>query len=188
MPVLPTIADVWRVTFNWNPAHGCSPRNVLHFYAPGKTDADIVSALNGAWDSAMWDSVQQDWSFNTVDLLALDGSSATISAAVTAQGSLVSGDWIFGQAAVISLQTGQRGSRGRGRIYLGPLPESKLSVGLINNTTALALAWTNFFGDMASAGVFPGVASYTHADFNTLVSHRADSVPGSQRRRTDAVR
>lgn len=188
MPVLPTITDVLRVTLNWNPAHGITPRNVWHFYAPGKTDAQLVTALNAAWSANLWDWVMQDWAFTTIDILHLDGTSATNTYAVTAQGSAVSGDWLPGVSGVLSYRTSQRGSRGRGRSFFGPMPESKVTNGLVNNAVTVLAAHNAFHGALASSGFFFGVASYKHADFNQVTTTRADTITGSSRRRNDQQR
>lgn len=188
MPVLPTIADVFRVTLNWNAAHGFSPRNVCHFQAVTGTEADVVAALEASWDDAMWHAVQQDWAFTSVDVLKLDGVSATQTFPVTAQGSLTSGDWVVGTAAVLSLHTAQRGSRGRGRMFLGPIAEARLIGGRVSPSNDIVVGWGAFIASMISEGVPMGVASYAHADFHPITSHRIDSVPGQQRRRNDAQR
>lgn len=188
MPPLPTITDVFRVTLNWNTAHGIAPRNVLHFFASGATASDIADGFDAHVQSDQFNHVQQDWAFTSIDVLKLDGSSATQTVGVDAVGSLVSGDWIVGTAAVLSLHTAQRGSRGRGRLFLGPLPESRLSNGLIVDPTAIVTAWGTFFSGMSGDGIVPGVASYVHADFHVLTSHRIDLVPGQVRRRNNQQR
>jgi hypothetical protein len=188
MPVLPVIPDVFRVTLNWNPAHGVSPRNVMHFSAPSKTASQFPTDLAAAWQTAQWDWVQQDWAFTSVDILKLDGVSSTVTVPLGAQGSLVSGDWIVGACGVLSIKTAQRGSRGRGRLYLGPLPESKLTAGQINNALPISTAWSTFFANAATHGWIGGVASYVHADFHPLTSIRADIIPGMQRRRNNQQR
>lgn len=188
MPPIPTITDVWRVTLNWGIAHGVAPRNVLHFSAPGLTDADIATALDANFTDEMWACVQQDWAFTTVDLLKLDGTSATRTEAVSAQGSLTSGDWIVGAAGVISARTPQRGSRGRGRVYLGPLAESQLTNGLIPNVSTKLAAWEAFRVAMQGDGVPWVVASYVHADSHAVTSVQMDQIPGMVRRRNDQLR
>jgi hypothetical protein len=136
----------------------------------------------------MWLFIQQDWAFSTVDILPLDGTSATNTRPVTAAGSLTSGDWIFGTAAVLTIKTPQRGSRGRGRVYLGPLAESKLTNGLLVDPSTCVGAWSAFLSDMQSDGFNLGVASYVHADFHVASSLTMSIIPGQIRRRNDQLR
>jgi hypothetical protein len=187
MPPLPTIADTYRVTLNWNPAHGITPRNVLHFRKASSDEADLRDSLNSSFGDLMWEAVQQDWAFTSVDILKLDGSSATQTLAVDAQGSLVSGDAIVEACCVISLRTAQRGSRGRGRVFLGPLPESKQSQGIWTAGTTIGAAWASFADAMFVDSWELVVASYVHADAHRVTSIHNDSVIGLQKRRRDQL-
>lgn len=187
MPPLPTIADTYRVTLNWNAAHGVEPRNVLHFRKASSDEADLAAALEDHFGDAMWEPVQQDWAFTTVDILKLDGTSATQVFPVPAQGSLTSGDGIVEAACIISLRTAQRGSRGRGRIFLGPLAESKQSQGIYTGGTTVGAVWAAFADNMFLDSWELVVASYVHADAHRVSSIHNDSVIGLQKRRRDQL-
>ncbi len=188
MPPLPTIADVYRVTLNWGTAHGITPRNVLHFSAPGLTDADIATAFDANASDDMWKCIQQDWAFTSLDILKLDGTSATTTHAVSAQGSLQSGDWATPVAGVMSLRTPARGSAGRGRVFLGPVAEVQLTSGLLISTAAIGTAWEAFRVGMQAAGTALVVASYVHVTSHPVTNLHMSNIPGVVRRRQDQLR
>ena len=140
----------------------------------------------------MWDYVQEDYSFDNVDVLKLDGVSAAQNFSVTAQGSLVAGDSIPQSAGVLSFRTTQRGSRGRGRIFLGPIAEDNQAQGIVNNTirnTVLA-DWQAFQAALiaASPACDLVVASYVHADAHLVTTIKADQVVGTIKARVDQLR
>jgi hypothetical protein len=152
------------------------------------TDDDIATAFDASTQANQWNCIQQDWAFTSIDLLKLDGTSATSTKAVSAQGSLTSGDWANAVAGVISLKTPQRGARGRGRLFLGPVAESQISLGLLNSVTSISVAWEAFRVAMNAAGASLVVASYQHADQHAVTSLIMHTLPGTMRRRNDQLR
>jgi hypothetical protein len=188
MPALPVISNVFRTVLLWNQAHGLAPRNVLHFRGSPGTGAGLASALDTNFADAMWDLVQQDWAFTAVGITPLDGSTAEAIFPVTAQGSTTNGDWNWQVAAAVSIRTAQRGPRGRGRVYLGPVAESRVSSGIFSTGPATITAWNDFADAMAGDGYDLGVASYVHSDFHPATRIAMDLVPATQRRRADSVR
>jgi len=102
------------------------------------------------------------------------------------------GETIVQGCALVSLHTAQRGSRGRGRVYLGPITEGKQADGTLVAASQIQTldAWAAWQENMLSAtpSIELGVASYTHADFHPVTSIRVDSIIATQRRRLDQLR
>jgi len=185
---LPVISDVFRVTLNWGPAHGLSPRNVLHFEAASGDEVALATTLTDNFTDSMWQPVMQDWAFSSLDIIKLDGVSATVTVPIDPQGSLTSGDWIPNEAVIVSLHTGVRGPKGRGRVYLGPIAESVQNGGLYTSVSSLTTAWSDFANAMSTDGKPWVVASYAHAEAHQVTSLHVPGLVGSQRRRLDALR
>lgn len=185
---LPTISGIMRVSLNWQTAHGIAPVNVLHFGAVSGDETDLRDAFEAAWDDGMIGDVQQDWTITTITVTKLDGSSAGVILPTAAHGSLSGGDFINQACAVVSLYTGQRGSRGRGRVYLGPIAESVLVGGRLNSRATISGSWEAFRVAMAAADFPLVVASYVHADAHPVSHINCSVVAGTQRRRNDQIR
>jgi hypothetical protein len=199
MPPLPVIANTYRFTLPWlDSTHvvGVQPVNVLHFRATSGTVSSISgvveTALN-AHGSLMFDVIYTGLSLQSMEVLPLDGSSATFVAAVSP--SVVgggSGGVVPNCATVVSLHTGQRGSRGRGRVYVGPMGETQIDNGTVVATSQANMlsAWGSFVNDInvASPSVQLVVASYKYADAHDVTNIRIDKVLGTQRRRQNQLR
>lgn len=183
MPPLPVIDDVFRVTFNWGGAHGITPRNVIHVRAPLLDEQGVSTALVSSFNDDMWKCVQQDYAFSSMDILKLDGTSATQTINNAAQGSLTSGDSIPEACGIVSLRTAQRGSRGRGRVFLGPVAESQQAQGVIVSPTTTSIAWEAFRDELVDNDAELVVASYVHADANPVTNIIMEPIIGTQRRR-----
>lgn len=198
MPVLPTIADLYRVTIVWNDVVGVSPRNVLHIHQASGSEAQVAAAFASAYTHAIatdnpWAPMGSDYITNFIEVLKLDGSSATQTEPLGLSiGGSGSGQIIPASAAVMSLHTGQRGARGRGRQYVGPTTEGNSINGTIDTALQLQFVsgWEKFQEGLglASTPASLHVASYVHADSHEVTSFRADRVLGTQRRRQDQLR
>lgn len=198
MPPLPTIADVYRVTIPWSLNDGVAPRNVIHIHQASGSESLVAAAFWDGYQAAIstsnpWAPLSSVFECNALDILKLDGTSATqtISLPGTIGGS-GSGQIIPASAAVMSFHTSQRGARGRGRQYVGPTTESNSTNGLLDSGVATEFvdAW-GFFQSGLVGSATPAtlvVASYVHADAHEVISFRADSVLGTQRRRQDQLR
>jgi hypothetical protein len=86
---------------------------------------------------------------------------------------------------IASFHTGFRGSRGRGRNYVGPLGETDTDNGKISGALATAVLahWNAWFAALVTEGATPVVASYVHADAHTIDAVQIKTHCGSQRRR-----
>lgn len=195
---LPVIADIFRVEFNFLSQMGApGVQNVLNVRCTTSGDpADVADVVDGAMAGLSedpWDCLSEDYVATTILVTPLDGSTAGLvhPLANTPQGG-GTGDKIMQGAGLISLRTTQRGSRGRGRLYIGPITEEKQDSGIIGlaTQTAMTTGWGEVFAAMllATPRVEPGVASYLHADWHELQSLSVDRIIATQRRRLDAIR
>jgi hypothetical protein len=197
MPVLPTITGVHRVTLNWRPLGGINFRNVLHVRGTSLTASQVGTQMDAALSvgqtNGMFEGLSTLLSCVQIDILPLDGTSPTFSKTIsTITGGGGSGEYTPAVAAVVSLKTGQRGSRGRGRFYGGPIPEAGQENGVLNATrvTDMTTGWNAFVAALiaGSPSLHLVVASYKHADAHDVTSIRVDSILGTQRRRQDQLR
>lgn len=202
MPPLPTISQVWRCSLKWNPWGGVRPVNVFHVRCAGGTDADISSAIDHAFQhlvsgvragALIFTAMTSDQVLHDFDLLKLDGSSATTNHTLSANlFGATNGDTIPQACAVSSFHTAQRGARGRGRMYVGPIREATNAGGVLDSASVLNMAngWTGFMADLATATIPVQlvVASYAHADAHDVTTVRTDGIIGTQRRRVDQLR
>jgi len=194
MAPLPVINDVFRVTLNWSQHEGVTPRNVLHFLSNTGDEADLAAALDAQMLNDMWVPMSINQTIDSYAIIKLDGTSATQVIASTAGTHGRADNAIIPQvAAIASLRTSQRGSRGRGRVYIGPCCEDKVGSGIITavgDVAGMQTAWSTFTGGMVTegAGYEFGVASYVHADFNGLNNLTIERTLATQRRRQDQLR
>jgi len=195
MPPLPAIAGVFRVTIDWSVSNGVTPRNVFHVRSPTATVAQIATGLESAFVAGIgqFETVSSLFQFNSVSILPLDGTSATTihTLATTHTGGAGSGEFIPAMAGVLSLRTAQRGSRGRGRMYLGPSPEAIQTNGQLDNTRVgdSVAGWVAFENHLVaeSPSIEMVVASYVHADAHSVTSISMRQIAGTIRHRQDQL-
>lgn len=186
----PVIADTFRCALLWhNPGSVLVPVNVLHVHAPGKTASQVATALQANITQNMFLCNESSWTQDEIDILPLDGATATQQFPGSGKTGAVAGDPIIACSVVVSLKTAQRGARGRGRVYCGPIVEAKQTSGkiLTADATTIVTAWNTFVTAMNTAGCTLVVASYVHADQHAVTSERCDIPLGTQRRRQDRV-
>lgn len=198
MPPLPTIANTYRVTLPWSNNGGIKPINVIHVRKASGTDEQVAEALDAAFNAGhhswMFNVLQDARELTDLEILPLDGSSATMIEGLTTPetGGAGSGELIPQACALVSLHTSTRGPRGRGRVYVGPLLEGDQADGLLNGSRATTMlnGWGEFIANLASGtpSLELVVASYVHATAATVTSVRIDTVIATQRRRLDQLR
>ena len=191
------IADTYRVTLPWQDVGvtvGVKPVNVLHVHNPtaiaSSVATDIATVL-AAHAAAMFDTLYTGLTLPGIVVLPLDGVSSEIEEAVSGSphgGG--SGGVLPAVATVVSLHTAQRGSRGRGRVYVGPMGETQVSNGSVAGASlsTMLAGWGAFQGGLAALGSDFCVASYKHADQHPVSSIRLDTLCGTQRRRQNQLR
>jgi hypothetical protein len=189
---------VLRIALQWvdTGSVGIRPVNVFHVhYVTGTASdaaADVATALATSGDD-MFDMLYTGLECSTMSVLPLDGTSATFDQPI---GTAINGGGAGGVlpqvCAVVSLHTAQRGSRGRGRVYVGPVGETQISNGIINSGSqnTMLTGWGQFHDDLLASptGTELAIASYVHTDAHPVTSIRVDSVAGTQRRRQNQLR
>jgi len=191
---LPVIDHCYRVTFDYNRFDGVKPANVIHVIdpAPTHTEEEIGAAVEAAIQSHWAQALPSGQRLLSLTVLPLDGSSASHVHPVADTGGEQSGDTIPGMAVVISMRTLQRGPRGRGRVYLGPVGESAQTNGIISPSIASTMggAWESFRTHLISQSpsLVLVVASYKHGDTHEVTACTADALGGIQRRRQRQLR
>jgi len=189
MAPLPVIGDTYRVTLNWSQYQGVTPRTVLHILSPSGDEQDVADALGANFTDAMWGFMHSSFTTDTLDIIKLDGSSPTNTYVVSSYGGTTSGDMAPPSAAVVGKHTGQRGPRGRGRSFIGPIVEGGVTNGLIVSPSAYATAWQDFQDALVanSPSMAECVASYVHAVANTVTSYHVRDAAGTLRRRQNQL-
>lgn len=191
---LPVIPDVWRVTLNYRHGLQLIAHNVLHVLAVSDSEAAVASSFNDSVPtSGFLDCLDTSTVLESFDLIPLDGTSTQTSHALdpTENGGHA-GDATVPDAVIVSLYTAQRGTRGRGRVFVPFVGEASQNGGVLVSAHREAMedAWNTFADDLLAspAGLQLGVASYRHADFHALTSLRIQPVVGTQRRRLRQIR
>jgi hypothetical protein len=194
---LPVIADTYRVSIDWETHASVRPVNVFHVRASGATVSDVADSIDASFNPAVngnpfeaMHSGQQAFSFT---VLPLDGASpGFIHSWTNTPAGGGSGEIIPQGAVVVSFHTGQRGPRGRGRMFVGPCRESVVADGVVDNTVQsdTAISFNAWFADMLTQTpvITPVIASYRHRDKHDIDSLRVDRIMGTQRRRSNQLR
>jgi hypothetical protein len=191
MPPLPVIANVYRVAFPFS-GGAAAPTTVINVRSTAATnEAEVGAAIDAArahGSFTPWYPVSSAYSCPAMHITKLDGTSATVVVPLSAPISgAVGGEEILEGAVVVSIRTAQRGARGRGRVFLGPITESVQNGGVVQATpvTNTLAEWNSFFTHLASDDPVcdPGVASYVHADFHVAQSVSVDPKIGIMKRR-----
>lgn len=188
---MPVIAGVFRMTLNWTGPNGHAA-NVLHVRNVAGTPGGANTALDTNATAAMWTLVANTAVVTSVECLPLDGVGSTVVMTPTAARWTGQAATEANQAvsALISLRTGLRGSRHRGRLYLPYIAEGVVTTGFVNggSLTTTQTAWNTFRTAMAASSYPLVVASYAHADANDVSQLIAESPLATQRRRQDRLR
>jgi hypothetical protein len=193
MPGPVVIAEVFEVVFLWNRYQGVAPRNVIHVHQTGGgTPDELATTLESALNDNMFSPMNSSQTFTQVQITPLDGTTAASIHTVTARHGAATGDVIPAAAGLLSLRTAQRGSRGRGRAYVGPVCEDSSGQGLLvaGNQSTMQTGWEAFTSSLIAGtpSCHLVVASKKHSDYSDLVSISAESALATQRRRQDQLR
>src|SRR4051794_36865535 len=72
---LPTIANVCRVSLEWN---GGLTANVFHVRRSSIVAADVADDLDDAMNNDVWGDLSSTWQVSTIKVQKLDGSSGAV--------------------------------------------------------------------------------------------------------------
>lgn len=174
----------------WNSYEGVAPVNVFHVATASEDVTEIGEALVAAAEAAgpMFAPMPEQYYSPTFAVLPLDGETPT---------ALFPTDWVDAcqgdsdmipaSAYVYSFRTAQRGPRGRGRMYIGPISESTQLNGVVTGAApgSMQTAWGEFVTAIGVETIGLVVASYVHEDFHPVLGLTLKTVCGTQRRRQD---
>lgn len=195
MAPLPTIGNCVRVSINWTTQGGVRPINVVHLITDSTNESEIGEALDDAWVAGganVWAIVQETYRIDSYTITLLDGHSAgqVVDCGVTVGGQ-ATGNIVPAVAGVLSFHTPQRGPRGRGRLYMGPVGEGVITDGLLSSSIRNDIigAWDDVVDSLAASPVAAsfGVASYVHAEVNGVTAISMRGPAGTQRRRQNQL-
>jgi hypothetical protein len=193
MPGPIVVPDGFLCTLLWVRGNGIQPRNVLGFTCVGST-SHVGTVIAANLNANMFAIMSSSNCFDTISVLPLDGSSASVPFHVspTICGGSGGGDVVPALAAIVSAKTAFRGPKNRGRVYLGPVPESKNTNGVLDGATITSVqnGWNAFLAGCltASPPVVPAVISRKHLSAEPITSYFAEGTGGTQRRRQDQLR
>ena len=185
MAPLPSIADTWRVAFNWSIDNMI---NVLHIHAASETPAGIFSMVADSVTGNMWTMLPTGQVCQSLSITPLFDMGATFEASTDGtskwHGSQA-GDYLPAVAAVVSLHTAFRGPANRGRAFLGPVAEASVANGILDNgnRTGAEAAWAHFGSELITHDAQHVVASYKHATALTVVNYSIRPAAGTMRPR-----
>lgn len=190
MPPLPVISGVTRTALNYITDAGATATNVIHiFSATSPPDlADLILDSVPTTGSAMWGPMSSNTRLDTLDLLPLDGSTATYNRVVPAEAQYYGqggGAPILAVAALVKVQTPVRGRRTQGRIFIPFVGESVYSSGRIDATPVedCTNGWNEFLANLITGLATVGVASYRNRDFVEATGFQCLDKCATQRRR-----
>jgi len=195
MAPLPVIGNVVRCDLQWGASAGVAPHNTFHIVTNSDDLEEIGLAIGQAFEDASgncWSALHTSFTAITIDLTPLDGTTArqNVNLGTTLQGD-GSGGMTPAVATVLSLRTHQRGPRGRGRLYLGPMSESDFDNGLVGSgvRSTTSSSWPDFNDNLAASSINGSlvVASYIHAEAGAVTSFSVRPQCGTMRRRQDQL-
>ena len=178
MVALPVIDDVYRVLFHWAATGGQTAANVMHFKAPTLSASAVASQIDASVTQNMWSNVLSTATVGYIQVTKLDGSSATYQLATSGtkwQGAAGGTDFVPNVSTVVSLRTGQRGQRHRGRVFLPFQSETNIANGVRTDSLSGGQTdWNTFLNAMATGLAPLHVASYGHSEYvknHTIVTN-----------------
>jgi hypothetical protein len=193
MAALPVIPSVYRVALVWAGPGGLSAANVMHFLNEAGTTGGLHAALLANFTANMWHAIGSSSAITRIDILPLDGISATSSTTEAVAANLhgsATGDILTSDTILVKLTTGLRGRDKRGRVFL-PFPGEVNTVnGALagGEVTTMNTAWATWRSAMLSSGYELVVASYRYAAATPVGSTNVEAALGTQRRRQSRYR
>jgi hypothetical protein len=151
----------------------------------GQDADDLRLALDTRANANMFNMMDANCQANTCDIIPLDGSSAGTTKNLANWHGTGTQDNVPAQAVIVSLKTGLRSRRARGRVYVPFVTEANNANGFIDGTfrAALESGWDNFRAGMATDNFEWVVASYVGSVANTITNVTVSAKLGTQRRR-----
>lgn len=179
------IADTFKIRLLWPTYNGVKPVNVFHLETPSGTVSQIAAAISANLTANMFDPMSQGRVLSLIGITPLDGTTAESLHPVTPVHGNDNSQEMPAVACVLSMRSLRRGSRGRGRLFLGPVCEASLTNGIMVNSNDIAAPWGVFNNALiaSAAAARLVVASYKHLATEQVVSLTQDHAACTQRRR-----
>jgi hypothetical protein len=189
---LPVITNVYRCALHWVNTFAPDPAeaiNVIHVQSGIGDVTDIGNLIASFIDnnsSTALNVLSSVFELQNVQVTPLDGTSGATDCPQSGTFGSTGGDYIPQGSAVVSLKTGGRGPQARGRIYLGPIAESKTQNGQLIDNDVCAGGWEDIRTDFIAGDISLVVASYEHSVARTVTSCSVKPFLRTQRRRAVA--
>ena len=185
---LPVIANTARCTLHWvgDSANPPLAINVIHLEASARTEEEMADSIQSALDAEQVNALaclSSAYVLAQVDVIKLDGSSGTQSFGYSGPAGQAGGDYIPQGCMVVSLKTAGRGPQARGRIYIGPVAESRQANGQLTSGADPTAGWSNVLDALSSDSNPLVVASYVHSTKREVTSLTIHNALRTQRRR-----
>lgn len=190
----PVIEDTYRVTWNFLPHAGITPRVVQHYYSPGSNKLDFGTDFVDSVREGIFGCMHAGFEPLDVDILPLDGVSPTFTKALDPPDPLCEGGGqiLPSSAFLLTLQTEQRGSQGRGRSFIGPCTEETAidGRGAPDTVAYMQGRWVEMLTLMASLDplITLTVASYVHLEQYPVSGVLMSPILATMRRRQNQLR
>lgn len=193
MPALPVIEDVFRCAIRSISAGSGYAYNVINVRATTLTQGQVGAALatlvaNG--DSPWTNAMANVASTQDVTVTPLDGVSSAITYPITGGAGANTSESLVASSLIVSLRTGLRGPRNRGRIYIPFTAETIVDGGYVNATPlgAIRTGMNAWLTELDTAGMQLVVASYKYGTYHLVESAIVEQLLATQRRRQDRLR
>lgn len=180
------IPNVYRVALNWQHTNGQTATNVMHFRRSASTATEVAGIIDANVTAGMWGHTSSGARVTSIDVTPLNGSGATVNQPTSGAkwtGAAGTDPFIPAAACVVSLRTGNRGRRNRGRIFMPFIAEGAFDNGTIANAIATQGVWTTFVAAMNTASCQLCVASYLGSYSSDVTTILVEPRAGTVRRR-----
>jgi len=161
----------------------------MHFNHDWSKPQEVADAIAAHVNTSMWAQTEHNSVIHQLTVTPLDGSSASLvvptDLSTKWQGAGSPAEIVPQVAALIKFTTALRGRSHRGRVFLPWCCETTLADGKLLTSTrdVLNTNWLTFIQGMQTALITPVVASYKLATAAAVMSHQAELVTATQRRR-----
>lgn len=196
MAPLPVIADTVRVTWLFESYLGVTPRVVQHYRTASANMAELADSIRDNLVAGLFGPMHESFEPQGIALLPLDGVQATYVFSFPTPGTPAlcngTGQIMPAVSALMTWRTLLRGPANRGRSYIGPVVESAVSDGVLDEPwlSDLEDSWSTFLAGLSAEdpAVRLCVASYVNAESTIVASGRSVRTLATQRRRQDQLR
>lgn len=189
MAPLPVIDNVFRIAVNGHTSSGATSTNIFHVFTASNDVTQMYADLNDQWSTAdLFRYTSGRYLVDSVGITPLDGVTPTqVFPAFDNDEGTAGADYLVEGCAVLSMKTGIRGPRGRGRLYTPFVAEGAQADGLLAESSLepMSTSWNDFNEAMIASTTNAAmvVASYEHHAQAAVTAFSVSPHLGLQRRR-----